>query len=544
MYYFIAQKKETGFHFIHTKLKNKTTLAKKSPMKNFCFVLLFLFSKSLSAQTYEFTKQFTPEEKRDFIGLNTEVFKLNSNFSANISDSDTEMTIAAMKDQIHYDKKYLEQKQAELKKDSLNPYSLNDVAMYYETNNDLVSAKKYFQKAYKNLPNLLNVKKDSAQFYSLRGLIKVHLQEKEPMLDLEKALRINPLDSIANTFYPMFLMNSGRIDDARQFAMKKLDANELPKYYYVLLYMTYLGDIQGLFSDENKRKDNSQKEYDHLIDFSLLDKYAAKYKTNTQVQNTRKIIEVSMLFFKMATFKLNQDKTAFVLKFSEKEKNKTAEMIGLFTEAIQKKTMNPYTGNKYLALLYYMQSKPDKVLESAKKSIAALPLAKQSANFNTNDAYDFVLNVYNAKKDYLAYQKALQEKMEKGYNDGSLAKEYLDMAVLYLYQNNIDKADEWCKKSKSLNAEDFQCLCLLSHIYYLNDNLALSQYYGDSAARYITGDIDKAYLSLQFSIYLILNGSEGTAKGANDGIVQAKKDLDNDCPVCDDLLIKYIKVTP
>jgi hypothetical protein len=514
-------------------------------MKKVLFILLLICSNQLLfSQTYKYTKQFTQEDKKQFLGLTKEVFKLNSFFSAGISDSDTEMSISDIKDQLQYDKSYLEKIKAALKKDSLNPYYLNDMAMYHEANQDMVSAKRYFQKAMKNLPNLFKTKKDSARFYSLRGVLKIHLQEKDAVADIEKAFKVNPLDSLANAFYPIFLIGERRYADAKQFSMKKLDADQLPKQYYVMLYMSYFGEIQTLLMDEAQKGTNRKKEYDALVDYSLLDTYAEKYKDNIQIRNARNIIEVSALFFKMALFELDKDKSGFVLNFSEREKKKISALITFFTDATEKGMINPFTGNKSLALLYYMQNKPDMVAQCAKKAIAILPFNKQTVNFNNTDSYSLILNVYSAQKAYAEYQKVIEEKIEKGYDKSGLATDYLDMAILNLYRNDVTKAEEWCRKSKALNADKFECLRLLSHIYFLNDNLSLSQYYGESAARKITSQDESSRLSLQFAIYMIANGDQTTAKTAYDNIVEAKKALDGDCRLCDDLLAKFIKVSP
>lgn len=514
-------------------------------MKNLLIALFLLCTKPfLYAQTYEYTRQVTPEEKKNYLGLNKRMFELSSYFSTSISDADTEMSIKDIRDQVQYNKPYLEKIQAILKKDSLNPYYLNDMAMYHEVNDNPVLAKKYFDKAMKNLPYLMQKKKDSARFYSLRALIKVHLREKEPMRDMEKALKINPLDSLANAFYPIFLIGERKFDEMRQFSIKKLDANELPKLYYVMLFSSYLGDIQGLVSDETKRKANKTKEYDQLLDYTLLNTYAEKYKDNVYVQNARYMVEVSAIFFKMFSFDLNEDESAFVLNFSEKEKKKMAELTKVFNERLANGKINAFTANKFLSLLYFMQSNPDKVLECGKKAVAVLPLNKQLPNFNNTDTYDLILTVYNNKKNYPEYKKTLEEKIAKAYDKSGLANDYVNMSIVYLYQNDIEKADEWCKKSKAINAEEFKCLRLLSHLYFMNDNLSLCQYYGDTAAKFLETNEQGAWLNLQFAINMAIMGDPATAKTAYESAVAAKKAMEGKCPVCDELLAKYITVKP
>jgi tetratricopeptide (TPR) repeat protein len=515
-------------------------------MKNVLLLLLIVCSKQISySQTYEFPKQFSAEEKRQFLGLTKEIFKLNNNFSINLSLSDAKMSIKDMDDQIHYDESYLEKNKSALKKDSLNPYFLNNMAMYYESNGNAALAESYFRKSLKNLSQVLITQKDSARFYSLRSLLKVHLQEKDPIVDMEKALRINPLDSIGENFYPILLMNDRRFADLKQFCLKKFYSYpKRPAIAYTMFYMGCFWELMTVMMDENYRKANAKKEYDQLMDYKIINKYAEKYKANPQMQNITNMIDVSNLCIRMLLFETKENRSGFVLNFSEREKKRIAELQSVFNDLLKREKINAFSGNKSLSFLSYMQDKPDKGIEYAKKAIAALPSAKQSNFFNNSEMYDLLLSMYSGKNDLDNYKKTLEEKMVNSFDKSGLPNDYMNMAMAYLYQDNIDKADEWCRKAKVIDAENFNCLRLLAHLYFLNDSISLSQFYGETASKNMKSNDDSAWLSLQFAVYMIVNGNSAVANSAYNNIVEAKKSLDGNCPVCDELITKYIKVTP
>jgi hypothetical protein len=508
-------------------------------------LLLICTNQILHAQTYTYAKQVSPEEKKQFLGLTTKIFKLNNNFSINLSNSDAEMSIKDISDQIQYNDAYLEKNLKAFRKDSLNPYFSNNLAMYYEDNQNASMARDYFKKSLRNLSYFVTTKKDSAQFYSFRGLLKFHLGEKDPIIDIEKALKINPLDSIAETFYPIFLVNAKRLVDLKEYSIKKLDSDpKYPAMSFVMLYYSYFLERMSAILSENNREAYAKKEYDAILDYKFLDKYSEKYKSNPQMQNLRNMIDVSALFIKMMFFKQNENGTAFVLNFSEREKTKIAALQTIFKESLSNGKINAYAGNKSLSVLNYMQGKPEKAIEYAQFAIAALPRIKQSSNFNNNEMFDLLLCTYYGQNDFVGYNKVLDQKFEKETDKSGLSNDYVNRAIIYLYQNNIEKSDEWCRKAKAINADSFGGLRLMSHLYFLNDSSSLSSYYGESASKKMESDQDSAFLSLQFGVYMIINGDAASAQSAYENIAAAKKSLKGDCVLCDDLLAKYFKVKP
>jgi hypothetical protein len=513
--------------------------------KALLLLLLVCANQILHAQTYTYVKQVSPEEKKQFLGLTTKIFKLNNNFSINLSNSDAEMSIKDISDQIQYNDAYLEKNLKALKKDSLNPYFSNNLAMYYEDKQNTAMAREYFKKSLRNSAYFVTVKKDSAQFYSFRGLVRFHLGEKDPILDIEKAIKINSNDSIADTFYPIFLINAKRLADLREYSTKKLEsAPKYPSMSFVMLYYSYFLERMSAILSENNRELYAQKEYDEILDYKFIDKYADQYKNNQQIQNLRSMIDVSALFIKMMFFKQNENGTAFILNFSEREKAKIAALQIIFQQSLTTGKINAYAGNKCLSVLNYMQGKPQKAIEYAQLAIASLPRIKQSSNFNNNEMFDLLLCTYYGQNDFTNYNKVLDQKFEKEVDKSGLSNDYLNRAIIYLYQNNVEKCDEWCRKAKAINSESFEGLRLMSHLYFLNDSSSLSNYYGESASKKMESDMDSAYLSLQFGVYMIINGDAASAQSAYENIAGAKKSLKGDCVLCDDLLSKYFKVNP
>ena len=82
-------------------------------------------------------------------------------------------------------------------------------------------------------------KKDSANFYSFRGLLKSSLEHNDCLSDIEKALKINPNDSLSICFYPMLLIKENKFEKARQICINSLEKKgELAELSYLYLILS------------------------------------------------------------------------------------------------------------------------------------------------------------------------------------------------------------------------------------------------------------------------------------------------------------------
>ena len=194
-------------------------------------------------------------------------------------------------------------------------------------------------------------------------------------------------------------------------------------------------------------------------------------------------------------------------------------------------------------MLYFLIDNKDKSIECAKKAVTALPEKQRTADFNSDESYDLLMTLYQLKKDAPNFKKTLEEKISKSSENQKTIKDCISMAYFYLYEKDYEQSEIWCKKAREIDSDDFKALCLLAHLKFLNSS-NLSEFYLQQAFNQRKNDSDNSNLSIQAAMYMILVCNPDNAKAAFDNIEISQKINENNCPICDELLAKYIQVTP
>ncbi|GAA4767573.1 hypothetical protein GCM10023230_16680 [Flavobacterium hankyongi] len=436
--------------------------------------------------------------------------------------------------------------QKRLAKDSLNSITLNEFGNYYSSKGDKSQANKYFLKSLNNLSLKGSSKKDSSFYYSFRGLLKLNLEKEKAIDDIEKALEINPKDSIAVGFYPLFLIQKRDFNKAKKICLAALkEKNENPEFAYTFLGITILFQEADTFLDNSKKEESKKKNFDQLFDYKSIYKYAEINKDNIKIQHLKNMLEVMGLTFKMYTFEMD-DKYNVIMNFSNLEIAKISELELYFQQELTNKRINPFSGNKSLAILNFMLKKNDKAIEYAKKAIDIFPESKRSHNFNSDETLELLLTLYQSKKDNINYKKTLESKIEKNSKYLKSIDDYVNMSYFYLHQNNLDEAENWCNKAREINPDYFNALSLLAHLKFMKSGFesSLVQFYLDQSARQIKDDSDNYSLGIQGVIYMILQGNPANAKLTYDNIQGCKKIRPEKTKFCDNLITQYIQINP
>lgn len=514
--------------------------------KNYFFVLLSVFANQLLfSQTYSFKGQVAPNDKKEFLKLTEKLFYADNQLTYNISTSDSQVKFADMSDQIQYNDAYLQQLKAAWSKDSLNAITLNNYANYYVSKGNKSLARIYFKKALDHLSLKTFAKKDSASYYSFRGLLKSNLETEGAINDLEKSLRINPNDSIAINFYPMFLLMNNRFPEAKKICTNALEKKSTyPELPFTILCTALIFEKSQTFlnASESEKAENLKKNYDELLDFKTMYYYADLNKNSPQVQNAKKTVEIIGLFMKMGLFEMNED-SEYILRFNAYEIKKINELQKEFKELLAQGKINPFTGNKSLCVLNYMLNNRDKAIDYAKKAIAVFPNSKRNIQFNSDESYAFLLNL--VQKDVPNYKKILEEKIQKSSESEKFANDYLAMAYTYLYENDLVHTEEWCNKAREIDTDNFKALCLTAHLKFMNDQFSLADFYIQLASKQVNSDNDNYDIGMQCAAYMIINGNAADAKSAFDNIENCRKISEpKECKICNGLIEKYIQVNP
>jgi hypothetical protein len=514
--------------------------------RKYIFIIVLLISNQFFSQTYEFKQKLKPKDRKEFLGLTQQIFDWKGQIEYGVSNFDATTKFSDIANQIKYNPEYLEKLKKILAKDTINPLNLQNIATYYENNGDKILSKKYFKKSLDNLSHKVMIKKDSAFYYSFRGLLKFNLEQEDGLLDIEKSLRINPNDSLSIVFYPIFLIQKGKFVEARKICsdaiVKKSKNPSLPfTFYFLSLVFENLNTIM----DPSKKSENQKKSYTELLDYKSIFYYADLYKDNTQIQNTKKMSEVFGLLVRISQFE--QDKknmNRLIMNFKPEELKRIRELQLEFTTLLKTKKLNPFSANKSLCILNFLLGQDEKAIANAKVAISIFPDSKRTKDFNTEGMYGMLTSLYYYKKDNLNFEKTLLEKIEKTKETFKNPSDYLEMSNFYLKQNNLRKADEWIEKAKQLEPNNFEILRLYAHVKFMDNLFSLTQYYIEQASKQIKNEDENYDLNLQYAAYLILQEKENTAKFAFETIENCRKLIKEKCVLCDELQEKYIKVIP
>lgn len=480
----------------------------------------------------------TKQAKEELLTLVKDLYDIEVNVSFNITLKDLQSTFEDMSDGKEYDKNYLNDLLRKMGTDSLNPIHLNNIADYYSKNSNLELAYEYYSKAIKNI-DIKYFNNDSAFFYSFRGLLKANLNDTTAIFDFSKSVEINPNDSISMNFYPLILFKDGKYEKAREVTKKMINGqSEYVSFPYFYLMLTEVFEsfqnIAKLMSEEkNIKKKYAKKDYNEIVNYKLLDEYFIKYKGNNEIENCRIMADLLGVFYKFIFFEQDSN-YKLILNYTRNEKNKIHETISRITELKNQKKLNDYTVNKCLGYAYFMTEEWEKSIEYFKKAIESFPNEKKDAYFSSIECYDAITTIYFQKSDTLNFRIALNSKIAIETEKENTVDELTLLAFDYYRSGDIVKAEEYCIKIREINSDNFDALRLLSHIHFLKGFQSLTQFYGESAGRYVRNDFDNFNLILQFAIYQIYNGDFSTA--INNVEIARKIKGDEDCPLCNKLL--------
>lgn len=174
------------------------------------------------------------EQNHKLLTLASKLFELSPQFQYSLGTYKIKQNYQEIKDAEIYDNYYLANYLDSLNKKPLNPLFNYQVGMFYLKNDYPKTATMCFEKALEAL-DLSYFDQDSAQYYSYSGLFRTQLYDKDAYTDFEKALTINPSDSLAVNFYYMSLLLSGDIDKLREKCITQLESNAPYPYAYLLL---------------------------------------------------------------------------------------------------------------------------------------------------------------------------------------------------------------------------------------------------------------------------------------------------------------------
>jgi tetratricopeptide (TPR) repeat protein len=505
---------------------------------NYFLLLLLIFPWQIIGQGAPKNVVVTENTKDKLKNLAKDLFMINPEFTLEMSTQEAEPSFDNIPDATVYDSNYLKKIKVLINKDKNNTLQLNNLGNYFQRNNLPDSASHYYSMAKEKLA-IKYFHKDSAYYYSFRAILKMNLNDTTATTDFDRALKINPKDSLTLYFYPMLLISNQKFEKANKmlvsyFSPKSKITPEFP--YLFFAYSEVMVQISKFMEDIQEttttKKELATKNYFDIIDYDKLNNYAAKYQDNIQIQNLRLMSELLGAFFKIALFEVDKN-NKLILNFSELEKTKIREIITKMEELARTKKMNEFTLNKYLGFAYFMLNEQEKSLNLFKNAVSAFPRKKEDQYFHPRNCYDAISVIYNLDNDTLNFRKSLFDKMAIEITERDKAEEWKALAFSYLITGDLAKSEEYCTKIRDINPDNFDALRLLSHLNFLKGRRNLTEFFGQIASNQVTNAEENSLLSLQFAIYFAYFGDFAMAKN-NIQVAKSSEGID-ECLLCDDL---------
>jgi tetratricopeptide (TPR) repeat protein len=491
-------------------------------------------------------KRATVDDMRELLEEMKQFFQGGGNLSFSITTADPVRSYADIPASEQYDEKYLQQQRAFLQADTSNPVAANNIANYYVFVEKNDSAFYYYNRASDHL-DIKYFSNDSARYLSFRGVLKMNLGAENAIGDLDRALKLNPMDSLAIAMYPLFLIENRQFEKLVTMATQALDKPGTYAYPYIPFVFLVSGRLLSDYfpkaeqaNDEKLRAKYAAMDYDKLFNMSLIDKYATKYATNTEIRNARDMTDVYALALKMLFF-TDMDKPDPVFAYTARDKERLRALEKKFSSPAMEKDINPYSRNKVLGFIFFMLQQKEKSIAHFNEAIRVFPVDKRSRFFDPGEAYDAIIAIHDLGKADSSYRQAILAKIKAEPLGKKNSTDYNMLAQHYFIKNEMKNAREWAMKAKEINPYNAAAWRLLTHLSYLDQDENLQSHIEQAAIVIENADPDNQYSFLmQVAIYYLLNGS---ASQAYNNINMAKQVLGSQpCKLCDKLLGKYITV--
>jgi tetratricopeptide (TPR) repeat protein len=492
------------------------------------FITLF-FAQGYCQTAYKLKAEPGEALKNELIKHVDSMFLFNSSFTYNLSTKHIYAYKFIKKDEM-LQEGYLDNQIKLLNKSPGDAVIYNNIALYHQRKGDTLLAKEYYTKALTNL-KLRPGAKDSAYYYSFRGVVKFNLKQ-DGVQDIEKALSINKSDSIAIAFYPMMLINNGDFDKSREVLKAALKAKKDNYFAYLMLVLTdFYQTSMGLdFATEKGKKKIEETDIEKIIDLSVYDSYVDK--DNRLFVQTREMQGVYNVLLKFCmgfetSWKPSEKDIAFVVA---KEK--------YFNKLLSQKNVNTYGVYLSLGTLSLLQKKYTEAEKYFEKALEVFPKELESYDFNTLDAYENLATAYYMDKKMDKALEIMAKAMEVK-SLGKIAKKdlLLKQARLLAQLGNFEKAIDMTQEAKEIS-EDFDVDFLLSYLYARSDSGSLAQRYIEKARQRATMEKESCDMLTYMTVFYISNGYLDEARSLFD---QNKNNfVDYKCEDCEKILVKYL----
>ncbi|KOS04697.1 hypothetical protein AM493_00540 [Flavobacterium akiainvivens] len=499
-------------------------------MKRITLLLLFISFTVSAQEKYTFNPELPVPTIGDLLKHADSLFMPNTTLSFAYSSEH-----AKPYSQIHpepaADPGYLPKKLEAIKNDSLNPFHYSDLGGYYDKMGEEAASFKYYTKAYDKLKHF-KVEKDSALYYSYSAILKINLGQ-DGVPDVEKALAINPADTLAFSFYPMMLINNGRFADAKRVLMPLLKDEGLKynTYLYLGLVEIYEKMQQAIQAGDEWTEKSKGLAIENLIDmrpyeenFDKKDKYFRRQQ------------EFTRLFSCFMKLIITLDPSGKEVA-SKQDLAYLNGRIKYFTDYLKEKDANVYSAYFCLGFATWLKKDYNGAIANFEKALKAFPAGKDNFGFRTPDAYTAISTLYILQKNYdKALEVNLRKLNAKLLDNADRASTLLTIGKLYYAKEDAVKALEYAQKAVEVQ-QTFETMFFKSYMATRNGQGELGEQTLFKAEEFINQESQTHDL---MSYYIVLSLAMSRFDFAAQLYFDNQPKLTEECTTCRYLVTHYL----
>jgi tetratricopeptide (TPR) repeat protein len=501
-------------------------------MKRIFYLLLIALLPAFgySQEAYKLKAALTDALIENILQNADSLFGYNANFAINLSTRHV-YAYKYIEEEKMLAPDYADTQLKLLEKSPGNAMLYNNIALYYQRKGDTLLAANYYRKALAN-HKLLPKAKDSAFYYSFRGLIKHNLKQ-DGITDIEKALSINKADSVAIAFYPMLLMGKGDFTKAKSILINALQAKK--DNYSAYLFLVVSDFYQKIMTSQTGTEEEAKKIRDNdlgkIMDLDMYDKYISRDdRLFRQIKEMGEVFSVFIKFsegLKDKSWQPRKEDADFVAK---KEK--------YFKQLAGSKEVNAFGIYMSLGNLSFLQKRFIQAEQYYMKAIEVFPKEKETYEFNTIECYDNLAASYYMEKKYDKAIEASTAALAVKSLDKEKKKALLTgIARLNAEKGDYDKANDIALSVNEMG-ESFENNFLLSYISAKSKVAVLGQRYLEKAQQLVVNEEQFCDMLTYITVFHLINGQFDEARSFFDG--NKSQLVGEKCDKCEKLLTKYL----
>lgn len=384
-------------------------------------------------------------------------------------------------------------------------YALMAMANYYEAHNIPVEAFYFYSLALENIKQEQFVNYP-ARYFSLRAFLKFKTNGANISQDYAHALTLDPQDSIAINFYPLYLIQAGEIEQCKIILNKTASLN---KNYYVNQFL-YTGMIEFLDFFKKFQNDTSftQKQNDSLFsldadqilkskDSDLIIEQNKKAKLINELEALRDFSKIYLISGLRASQK---NIKGFDLNKNEKKQLKT--IYKKLKKSFEKGLINEICFENLSGFYHFLNGDNNKAKLSFKKGLDYFPQIGKIAEYPSQRLYENYLSLLIHNKDYDSLISSIEQMKVIENRNINLTELH---CLTFYYFENIDSLNYYTELILDLEKSSFNTNSLYAHINFINKSKKTSEYYLNEAEKYINNEGTLKTYFKQIICYQLIN---------------------------------------